>query len=424
YTDTPPTSIYTYQITLFPYPTLFRSGIGLAMAERIARDCRAAKLVLFGRTGLPPRELWEQALADPSASDEVRRRLSGALRLTELGAEVAVVTGDIAVAADARRAVRTALDRWGALHGVLHAAGLPGIGLMQFKTTGDMRKVMAPKVDGTLALEAALRDVPLDFLCLFSSITSATGGGPGQVDYSAANAFMDAYAAAHDQGPGGGRRTVAIGWGEWTWNAWEAGLAGYDTEVQTFFRENRARFGIGFDEGWRALQRALTQDEPYLVVNTQDFAQYVRISRDFTVDAVGGARLSKLEGSRHPRPDLVTPYVPPAGTTQEAIAEVWSDLLGIESVGADDNFFELGGSSLIGMEVMARIRRRLGVADLAPHTLYEAPTVAALARFLVTAGAVAGGEPAAEETTGDGDERARSEARRRVLRRAREGKQA
>ncbi|WP_267715823.1 type I polyketide synthase [Streptomyces sp. CoH17] len=399
-------------------------GIGLAMAERIARDCRAAKLVLFGRTGLPPRELWEQALADPSASDEVRRRLSGALRLTELGAEVAVVTGDIAVAADARRAVRTALDRWGALHGVLHAAGLPGIGLMQFKTTGDMRKVMAPKVDGTLALEAALRDVPLDFLCLFSSITSATGGGPGQVDYSAANAFMDAYAAAHDQGPGGGRRTVAIGWGEWTWNAWEAGLAGYDNEVQTFFRENRARFGIGFDEGWRALQRALTQDEPYLVVNTQDFAQYVRISRDFTVDAVGGARLSKLEGSRHPRPDLVTPYVPPAGTTQQAIAEVWSDLLGIESVGADDNFFELGGSSLIGMEVMARIRRRLGVADLAPHTLYEAPTVAALARFLVTAGAVAGGEPAAEETTGDGDERARSEARRRVLRRAREGKQA
>ena len=390
-------------------------GIGLAMAERLARDCRA-KIVLFGRSGLPPRELWDEALADPAAGDEVRRRLSGVLRLEELGAEVAVVTGDIADEADARRAVATAVERWGALHGVLHAAGLPGIGLMQFKTTEDMRKVMAPKVDGTLALAAALRDLPLDFLCLFSSITSATGGGPGQVDYSAANAFLDAYAAATDEGPGG-RRTVAIGWGEWQWNAWEAGLAGYDVEVQAFFRENRARFGIGFDAGWRALLRTLTQDEPYVVVNTQDFAQYVRISRDFTVDAVGGARIASLAGNRHPRPDLVTAYVPPAGTTQQAIAEVWSDLLGVESVGADDNFFELGGSSLIGMEVMARIRRRLSVEDLAPHTLYEAPTVAALARHLAATGDV---EPeASTAAAGADDERARSEQRRRGLRRGR-----
>ncbi|AEW99625.1 type I polyketide synthase [Streptantibioticus cattleyicolor] len=399
-------------------------GIGLAMAERLAAECRA-RLVLFGRTGLPPRELWPEILADPAAGDEVRRRLTGVLRLEERGAQVAVVTGDVADEADAHRAVRAGIERWGALHGVLHAAGLPGIGLMQFKTTGDMRKVMAPKIDGTLALEAALREVPLDFLCLFSSITSATGGGPGQVDYSAANAFLDAYACAADQGPGG-RRTVAIGWGEWTWNAWEAGLAGYDAEVRAFFRENRARFGIGFDEGWRALLRALTQDEPYVVVNTQDFAQYVRISRDFTVDAVGGARVARLEGGRHPRPDLVTPYVLPAGPTQRAIAEVWSDLLGVENVGADDNFFDLGGSSLIGMEVMARVRRRLGVEDLAPHVLYEAPTVASLARFLAAAGAVADGEAQPAGTADGDDERARGEQRRRVLRRgrAREGERA
>nr|WP_234018393.1 KR domain-containing protein [Streptomyces sp. FXJ7.023] len=171
-------------------------GIGLAMAERLAGDCPGARLVLLGRTGLPPRETWRAALADPAAGDEVRRRLSGVLRLEELGAEVAVVTGDVSVAEDARRAVRTAVDRFGALHGVVHAAGLPGIGLMQFKTTADMRKVMAPKIGGTLALESALDGVPLDFLVLFSSITSATGGGPGQVDYSAANAFLDSCADA------------------------------------------------------------------------------------------------------------------------------------------------------------------------------------------------------------------------------------
>ncbi|WP_172381391.1 type I polyketide synthase [Streptomyces sp. MNP-20] len=356
-------------------------GIGLALAERLARDCDAARIVLFGRTGLPPRDTWEAALADPAAGAEVRRRLSGVLRLEELGAEVAVVTGDVSVPEDTARAVRTALDRFGALHGVLHAAGLPGIGLMQFKTTAEMRKVMAPKAGGTLALEEALDGVPLDFLVLFSSITSATGGGPGQVDYSSANAFLDCYAeaaAARD----GRRRTVAIGWGEWEWNAWEAGLSGYDAEVQEFFRTNRQRFGIGFDAGWRLVLRALAQDQPYVVANTQDFAEMERLSRHFTVDLVGGRGPAADAAVRHPRPDLVTAFVPPSGRTQRVIAEVWADLLGLRELGVDDNFFDLGGSSLIGMEVMARIRRRLSVDELAPHLLYEAPTVARLARLL------------------------------------------
>ncbi|MFJ2554492.1 MULTISPECIES: beta-ketoacyl synthase N-terminal-like domain-containing protein [unclassified Streptomyces] len=390
-------------------------GIGLAMAERLARDCRA-KLVLFGRTGLPPRDTWEAALADPAVSDEVRRRLTGVRQLEEYGAEVAVVTGDVADPADTGRAVTTALERFGALHGVLHAAGLPGIGLMQFKTTAEMRKVMAPKIGGTLALEHALDGVPLDFLVLFSSITSATGGGPGQVDYSAANAFLDAYGEAAHTGDGGdGRRTLTIGWGEWQWNAWEAGLAGYDVEIQEFFRTNRQKFGIGFDAGWRALLRAVSQDQPYVVVNSQEFSQMERMSRHFTIELVGGGKSAqRQEGTRHPRPDLVTEFVPPSGEVESAIADVWCDLLGLNEIGADDSFFDLGGSSLIGMEVMARIRRRLAVDELAPHILYEAPTVARLARLLAARTAETPGDGATDTTAED---QARSDRRRRSLRR-------
>ncbi|MEU1904649.1 type I polyketide synthase [Streptomyces hygroscopicus] len=390
-------------------------GIGLAMAERLAQDCAGARLVLFGRSGLPPRDTWRAALADPAAGEEVRRRLGGVLRLEELGAEVAVVTGDVSAAEDADRAVRTALDRFGALHGVLHAAGVPGIGLMQFKTTADMRKVMAPKIGGTLALERALRGVPLDFLVLFSSITSATGGGPGQVDYSSANAFLDSYAEAA-QASGTRRRTVTIGWGEWQWNAWSAGLAGYDAEVQEFFRTNREKFGIGFDAGWRILRRALAGEQPYVVANTQDFSDMERLSRHFTVALVGGHGPGPEADARHPRPDLVTEFVPPSGETQRTIAEVWCDLLGLRELGADDNFFDLGGSSLIGMEVMARIRRRLGIEELAPHVLYEAPTVARLAKLLDPDPAAGAGAGAADTAAED---RARSDRRRRGLRRAR-----
>jgi hypothetical protein len=51
---------------------------------------------------------------------------------------------------------------------------------------------------------------------LFSSITSATGGGPGQVDHCAANAFLDARTRHHQP-------AIAISWGEWQWDALAGG---------------------------------------------------------------------------------------------------------------------------------------------------------------------------------------------------------
>ncbi|WP_130799455.1 SDR family NAD(P)-dependent oxidoreductase, partial [Streptomyces otsuchiensis] len=387
-------------------------GIGLAMAERLARDCRA-RLVLLGRTGLPSRDTWDAILADPTVTDEVRRRVTGVRTLEELGAEVAVVTGDIADPATARAAVATALERFGALHGVLHAAGLPGIGLMQFKTESEMAKVMAPKVAGTRALEAALDGVGVDFLVLFSSITSATGGGPGQLDYCAANAYLDIHAHAAGRRPGA-PRTLSVGWGEWQWNAWEAGMAGYDPEMRDYFRDNRATFGIGFDAGWRALLRSLELGQPHVVVSTQDFAAMARDSTLFNVETIGKARDTWLDGAHHPRPDLLTPYVAPAGETESAIAEVWAQMLGLEKVGTADSFFALGGNSLTGMEVMARIRRRLDVDDLPPHVLYEAPTVSAMARYVE-------GDDATHQEPPAG-ERARGDQRRAGLRRARKNR--
>jgi NAD(P)-dependent dehydrogenase (short-subunit alcohol dehydrogenase family)/acyl carrier protein len=372
-------------------------GIGLAMAEQLARDCRA-RLVLFGRTGLPPRSTWDAVLANEKTGVEVRRRLAGVRLLEELGAEVLVVTGDVSKPADVTAAVEAAVDRFGALHGVLHAAGVPGVGLMQFKTKADIEKTLAPKVAGTLALDAALRDHELDFMVLFSSITSATGGGPGQVDYCAANAFLDAYALSTG--------AVAINWGEWEWNGWEAGLSGYSPEVAQFFRDYRAEFGIPFAAGWRSLLRALGTGLRQVAVTTQDFAKLAVAGTGVTVQEI--ATIGEVASeARHPRPELSVPFVAPVGEAESTIAEVWADMLGLQRVGTSDNFFELGGNSLVGVEIMIRIRRRLGIEELAPHVLYEAPTVGALARLLsVSDGAAAVDISAAQD---------RSKARRANL---------
>jgi amino acid adenylation domain-containing protein len=71
-------------------------------------------------------------------------------------------------------------------------------------------------------------------------------------------------------------------------------------------------------------------------------------------------------------------HVPPAGPVEEAVAAVWSEVLGVPQVGAQDNFFDLGGHSLLAAQVVARISERAAV-DLPLRALFESPTVAGLA---------------------------------------------
>ncbi|MBW8805286.1 MAG: SDR family NAD(P)-dependent oxidoreductase [Catenulisporales bacterium] len=388
-------------------------GIGLAMAERLAAQCQA-KLVLLGRTGLPPRADWPAIVAGKlDVPARVRDRVTKLSALLDLGAEVEIVVGDVSRVEDARRAVDTAVQSFGALHGVLHAAGLPGMGLMQFKQPAELDEVLAPKVAGTLALAEALRlgqeeEIRLDFLALFSSITSATGGGPGQADYCSANAFLDAFAARQ---AAEGRPVVAVDWGEWLWNGWSAGLDGYAETLRSFLEENRARIGIGFDEGWRCLLRALACGEPRVVVSTQDFGALVRLSAHFTLDAVAAVS-AQDDGSRHPRPELMTPFQEPDGGTEETVARIWRDALRLERVGVQDNFFELGGNSLLGVTIVTSLRKEFGLSELPPHALYEAPTVAALAEMVDKAAA---GAPVAAADDGG---RVRAQLRRSGVRTA------
>ncbi len=196
-------------------------GVGLAIAEHLAKTVQA-RLVLVGRQGLPARSEWAQRLADGSIAPSQAHRIRQVMAIEALGAEVLVIAADVTSAPQMKAALKQARARFGALHGVLHTAGVLADGVIQLKDAAVAASVLAPKVQGTLALEAALADdkqaPALDFLILFSSI-SAFAGLAGQIDYAAANAFLDAYAQArYARGEG---HTVAIDWSQWQ----EVGMA-------------------------------------------------------------------------------------------------------------------------------------------------------------------------------------------------------
>ena len=95
----------------------------------------------------------------------------------------------------------------------------------------------------------------------------------------------------------------------------------------------------------------------------------------------------KLDRKALPDPDadelLNKEYVAPRNETEEKLAAIWQELLGLEQVGVNDNFFEIGGHSLLAMRVISSIRRELE-AELAIKDLFLHPTVSELAVLLQT----------------------------------------
>lgn len=74
-------------------------------------------------------------------------------------------------------------------------------------------------------------------------------------------------------------------------------------------------------------------------------------------------------------------FVAPRNVIEEAIAQIWQEILGVEQVGVNDNFFELGGHSLLATQVISRLRNTLEI-DLLLRYLFESPTVAEFAKTI------------------------------------------
>jgi len=264
--------------------------------------------------------------------------------------------------------------RFGEINGVIHSAGVAPGGVIQLKTREMAERVLAPKLTGTLVLQDLLKERRPDFVVLCSSLASVLGV-PGQVDYCAANAFQDAF-ARHCAGAGG-PFVLSLNWDTWR----EAGMA-VESDGLRDFREPEARLamadGMLSAEGNEVFARALSRSRPQLLVSTVELAPRVERFR-----ALSGPPAARPDlAARHPRPEMSIPYVAPRSPVEQAIADVWQELLGFERVGIHDNFFDLGGHSLLLVQVHRRLRELFPGRVLSVVELFAHSTVAALAAHL------------------------------------------
>ena len=355
---------------------LITGGLGdisLALAEHLAETVKA-KLVLLGRSSFPSRTEWKSWLLNYGEEHHISQKILNLRKIEDLGGEILIINAMLSDETEARIAFTQVLERFGKINGIFHNAGIAGGGLISLKTLKAVEEVFLPKIQVLTIISNIVKDMSLDFFVLCSSATALTGG-LGQVDYCAANAFLDAFSYYFNQR---GILTVSINWDAWkeVGMAVKSPLPDYLSEL----RQEHLRNAILTSEGIEVFSRILSNPMPQVIVSTQQFqASMTKVKTD-ALEILG--KLHSQTSTFQNRPNLSSTYVAPSNWVEETLVKIWQGLLGIEQIGIYDNFLELGGNSLLGVQVIGQISENFQI-DVPMYELFESLTISELAQAVL-----------------------------------------
>ncbi|MFC9436167.1 SDR family NAD(P)-dependent oxidoreductase [Nocardia sp. NPDC057030] len=338
-------------------------GLGAMVARHLATHHGVEHLLLASRRG-PAADGAAELVAE----------------LREAGASADVVACDVADG-DAVRALVSGIDPRRPLTGIVHTAGVLDDGLFTDLTPERVGKVLAPKANAAWHLHEAAKDLPLSMFVLFSSI-AGTVGSPGQSNYAAANAYLDALALYRRRR---GLAATSIAWGLWEQST---GMTASLTDLD----RGRLRAGgylpIATGDGLAMLDAALSTGQRSVVASRIDTAA---LQKAETVPPMlrGVVRRMRKAAAAGQASGLV------AGLSGVGAAEQIRILLDLvrtqaaavlghasaEAVGADDVFKDLGFDSLGAVEFRNRLKNATGL-KLPTTVVFDYPTAAALAGYI------------------------------------------
>ncbi|UQX09680.1 type I polyketide synthase [Candidatus Mycobacterium methanotrophicum] len=327
-------------------------ALGLLMAGWLA-DRGARRLILVGRTPLPPRRDW-----DSTSDTDLHDKIAAIRALEYRGVTVDAVALDIG-SPEALRILLAKRDREGSppIRGVIHAAGVTESALLTETTHATFQRVMWPKIAGSQSLHMTFPPQHLDFFYLTAS-AGTVFGVPGQAGYAAANAYLDCLARTrHRQGC----HTVSL-----DWVAWQGRGFGADAAVTVHELERHGSRPLSAEEAFAAWQ----------YVDCYDVAQAVMAPMSATDSAGPGESTPVRAWSELSAEELLREL---ETELRQVLAR---ELRLVESeLESDRPFAELGLNSVMAMSIRREVEQLTGI-ELSVTMLWNHPTIAALTEHL------------------------------------------
>jgi amino acid adenylation domain-containing protein len=343
--------------------------VGLLLAESFARRARV-NFVLTARSEFPPRADWEQWLEAHGEENATSRTIKRLIAIEAMGSQVMTVRADAGDEEQMRATIETALNRFGKLNGVIHAAGVTkGSSIFQKIEAIDREESetqFRSKVHGLYVLEKVLSQQQLDFCMLMSSNASVLGG-LGMFAYAAANSFVDSFVQSRSQ-------TSGFPWISTNWDVWLDEERSAPAMRESSLDEYSMSPSESTEAFWRILSQATVEQ---VVVSGGDLSARLKV----WIEKQDEAETPDTAQGSHERPLLRNSYVPPETDCEQKVAAAWQRILGIEQIGVNDNFFELGGHSLLATRLISRLRDSFAV-ELPLASIFESPTIARLAKII------------------------------------------
>jgi acyl-CoA synthetase (AMP-forming)/AMP-acid ligase II/thioesterase domain-containing protein/NAD(P)-dependent dehydrogenase (short-subunit alcohol dehydrogenase family)/acyl carrier protein len=387
-------------------------GIGVTIAQYLLQNY-SIKLLLIGRTPLPPSDTWDQLLQEQDSTTERLRAYRSLIESTDSD-RVCYEAVDISDDDRLQQIVKRLETDWQCfLEGILHCAGIYQEQTLVDTTAESFAQILQPKVSGAWALHRLLKGRSGRLFVHFSSLTSFFGGAMIG-GYAAANAFLDHFVHYQRQQ---GIQSHCLSWSLWNETGISRGTLakealrarGYETmtaeqgvySLLAGLRLTTPHLLVGLNAQNRLVRRYLNQPSYAL----QQLAAYYSPAHQTglvhrTADPIA-PQLEALEmGDRFQTPTTcqfqqvtataenrqqlltlgkqsVSPSIEPRTPLEKQIAAIWQEILNVPNPGIYDNFFELGGSSLLGVRLLSQLEQAFGLA-LPPTCLFTAPTIAGL----------------------------------------------